>query len=105
MSTDRHERTTIIWRGITIEIGYEADWLGLNAKYGHANAHLEIRAKHPERALLPVTDTGYRSYFHEPGTVEVLGGPEAFVIHWLDQEAKKTAWKKQEVTGQQLSLF
>ncbi len=29
-------------------------------------AHLEIRSIKPERAPLPITETGYRSHFHQP---------------------------------------
>jgi hypothetical protein len=93
----------IRWEGIPIEVSYEADWLGCNAKYGHENAHIEIRTPHKE--LLPVTDTGYRSYFLAAGIVEAFGDLAGFVIHWLDQEAKSTKWKKQQVSGQQLQLF
>lgn len=52
-----------------------------------------------------MTETGYRSLFHEPGPVEAAGGPAAFVENWLNLEAKSRAWRRQEVTGQQLSLF
>jgi hypothetical protein len=32
-------------------------------------AHLAIRSVAPERAPLPITETGYLSHFHQPGDV------------------------------------
>ena len=77
----------LTWQGIAIEARY---W---PRKWG-VTAHLEIESVLPERAPLPITDTGYRSHFHQPGTIEALGGDVvAQVIAWLDQEAVKPAWR------------
>lgn len=97
--------STIVWGGITIQISYEADWLGCNAKYGHRNSHLELRSINPPNAPNPMTETGYRSVFLEAGTVEEFGGPLAYVKLLLDGAAKSMAWKRREVQGEQLSLF
>ena len=99
------EIITAVWRGITIEITYEADWLGCNAKHGHNASHLEVRALSPEREPLPVSETGYRSHFMIAGAVEAYGGLEEYVTGWLDQEAEKTSWKDQQAATRQLSLF
>ena len=88
-----------MWRAIEIEAVYTPlKW--------NTIAHLEIRAISPERAPLPITETGYRSHFHQPGTVEGLGGDVvAQVVAWLDEEANSPAWRKREEAVRQLSLF
>ncbi len=94
------------WQGIVVSVSYEADWLGMSKSFPEgAISHLEIQAVSPERAVLPVTDTGYRSQFLRPGTVEGMGGAVAYAKAWLDDAAKAPAWKKREETSRQLSLF
>lgn len=67
----------IVWRGITIEIRYEERWLDSDGPY--STAHLELRALEPERAPLPMTETGYRSHFAPASVIAEAGGPVAFV--------------------------
>ncbi len=87
------------WQGIEIEAVYTP------LKWGMM-AHLEVRSTHPERAPLPITDTGYRSHFHTPGTIEALGGDVvAQVIAWLDEEARKTHWQAYLNASSQGDLF
>lgn len=87
------------WNGIEIEARY---W---PLKWG-AIAHLEIQSISPERAPLPITSTGYRSHFHQPGTVEAQGGDVvAQVIAWLDEEAAGADWKAHIEANRQGSLF
>ena len=86
----------MVWSGITIEVSYNPNDI-------MSHAHLELRSE--GKAHLPVTDTGYRSEFLPRGKVEEHGGPEAYVTLWLDGSAKSTAWKKRQITGEQLSLF
>lgn len=93
-----YQISRIRWQGIKIEIRYTPDWGG-----GYT-AHLELQSI-PKRTPLPVTETGYRSYFHPQGIVEEAGGAEAFVTAWLDHEARKPAWRAQQDAGRQLSLF
>lgn len=87
----------LVWEGITIDARYRPHYCG--------GTHLELHVIDPPRAPLPVTDTGYRSHFHKLGDVEAAGGPAAYTTAWLDHEAKDRKWKRQQVTGQQLSLF
>ncbi|MET4898526.1 hypothetical protein RN629_15425 [Sphingomonadaceae bacterium jetA1] len=61
------QRYRLDWQGIEIEARY---W---PIKWG-AIAHLEIESVAPERAPLPISATGYRSHFHQPGTIEANGG-------------------------------
>jgi hypothetical protein len=51
---------TLVWNGIRIEIRCCQSWSESYERiYGHPLAHLEIDAIDPERAPLPVTETGY----------------------------------------------
>lgn len=97
MSTEIH---TFTWEGIEIELTHVPE------AYGGAIAHLEVRSINPERAPLPIAETGYRSHFHPVGTVEVgEGNLVEQVTAWLDEEAKSKAWKKYVEDSRQYSLF
>lgn len=97
---------TIDWQGITVEIVYEPNWLNLANRTGDlASAHLEIRSIKPERAPLPITETGYRSHFLHPGEIDLLGGPVAYVQTWLDEMAESKEWLEYETSRRQLTLF
>ena len=86
-------------QGIEIEATYTP------LKWGMI-AHLEIRSVNPEGAPLPITSTGYRSHFHEPGTIEARGGDVvAQVIAWLDKEAARPAWRRHRDACRQGRLF
>jgi len=81
------------WRGITIEATY-------TPRQWRSAADLELRSVAPDRAPLPVNETGYRSHFHPVGTIEAHGGEVvAQVIAWLDAEACKPAWRDREAAG------
>lgn len=89
----------LTWQGIEIEAIYTPRKWGITA-------HLEIHSIQPERAPLPITETGYRSHFHPCGTVEAAGGDVAAqVTAWLDEEAKKPEWQAYLAQSRQLSLF
>jgi hypothetical protein len=95
----------IVWRGIAVDIGYDPVWLNLTAIKGSAPAHLELRAVEPERAPLPVTETGYRSHFTTSDIVANAGGPAAYVVAWLDREATWPERTVRQAKAAQLSLF
>jgi hypothetical protein len=87
------------WRGIDIEVTYDPDGYGVVS-------HLEVRSIEPPRAPLPITNTGYRSHFHEHGTVEQNGSDVvALVKVWLDDEAAKPEWQRYEQASRQGELF
>src|SRR5690606_2796113 len=75
--TRHYEHHEIVWNGVRIAISYEPRWLSLSDDYGLDTAHLEIEAIEPERAMLPITETGYRSHFTTAATVDGYGGPVA----------------------------
>lgn len=104
-STRNIARQQIVWRGITIEIDYEAAWLGSDTIGGMRVAHLQLRSVEPLRAPLPVTETGYRSHFINRDQIAELGGPVAYTESWLDQAAMSDAWRAYEQASRQLSLF
>lgn len=104
-STRHYEHHEITWRGIRIALSYEPRWLNLSDEYGLDTAHLEIEAVQPKRAMLPITETGYRSHFTSAATVASYGGPVAFVRAWLDEEAASPAWRRQAEAARQLALF
>lgn len=96
----------IDWRGITVEIRYQPNWLHFHEEiFGTPLAHLEVESVVPAKAELPFTETGYRSHFCSPADIEEKGGPEAFVRAWLDHEASRRAWKDRQDAARQMSLF
>lgn len=97
---------TIDWQGINVEIVYEPNWLNIaNRDSDLPCAHLDIRSIKPERAPLPISETGYRSHFLHPGEIDLLGGPVAYVQTWLDEMAESKEWREYVVSSRQLSLF
>ena len=97
---------SIDWRGITIEVSYEPDWMqSVSSHLGAPLAHLQVRSVQPERAALPVSETGYRSRFLAAAEVVDLGGPAAYVRGWLDAMSKDEAWLASEDASRQLSFF
>lgn len=103
--TRHYEHHEITWHGIKIAVSYEPRWLSLSDEYGLDTAHLEIEAITPERAMLPITETGYRSHFTNAETVNSYGGPVAFVLAWLNEEAATPAWQRRADAARQLALF
>lgn len=98
------ETFRIVWQGIEVEIVYQPDWL--NSSDGpYPRAHLTITSISPNRAPLPITETGYRSHFLTADLVADYGGPEAYVRAWLDHEAGSKAWKRKVVEARQLRLL
>lgn len=88
-----------MWQGVEIEAVYTPLQWGVIA-------HLAIRSIAPEGAPLPITSTGYRSHFHQPGTIEAHGGDVvAQVIAWLDEEAAKPEWRAHIERSRQGDLF
>ena len=89
----------ITWRGITIEVTYFPNkWNSI--------AHIEVRSIHPERAPIPITETGYKSHFLPIGILEENQITAAeMILQWIEKEAESTAWKNLEQSTKQLSLF
>lgn len=94
----------IDWNGISVEVSWEPSWLSQPENH-YAIGHLQLRSVAPERAPLPVTETGYRSLFINPQAVMDEGGPLAFVGAWLDCEARNPEWRAQQESARQFALF
>ena len=100
------QRFQMRWQGIVIEVRYCAGYsASYEEVYGHVLAHLEIEALQPAHAPLPISETGYRSHFDRVDNIEAAGGPEVFARAWLDHDAAGPAWKAQQETARQGSLF
>lgn len=97
---EQHPQTyRFMWQGIDIEATY-------TPRKWSIIAHLEIRSIAPAGAPLPITRTGYRSHFHECGTIEGHGGDVvAQVTAWLDEEATKPDWQAQVAHSKQGELL
>ena len=91
------------WNGIEIEIRWNADYVAFDD--GNSMAHLEVMSLKPERAPLPITETGYRSHFIFRNEVERMGGPEAYVEAWIAEVANTPVWRNAEAASHQLALF
>ncbi|CAM3738277.1 hypothetical protein [Litorimonas haliclonae] len=91
----------LIWQGIEIEARYDPQYCESIV------AHLEIQAIKPERTRLPVTETGYRSHFHNIGMIERDYGGDviACVEDWLDEASKDKSWQDYVEASRQGSLF
>ncbi|ONF47353.1 hypothetical protein [Methylobacterium radiotolerans] len=97
------EKHTARWRGVALRIQWEPQFLNTGARV--QPGHLQIESIDPQRAPLPITATGYLSWFTSPALVQDSGGPVAFVLQWLDAEASGPAWAQAETDRRQLSLF
>ena len=94
------------WRDVTLSVSYEPKWLDPEGRFPlTATAHLEVKVIAPRGALLPVTDTGYRSHFLAPGVAERAGRALAYTTAWLDEAAKSPTWQRKDFASRQLSLF
>ena len=87
----------IDWQGITLSVTYTPQGrLPVN--------HLAIKVVAPVGGTLPITETGYRSYFFYDD-IAPLGGPIAYVRAWLDEAAQSPEWQERQQATQQLALF
>lgn len=69
-------------------------------------AHLEIESINPDRAPLPITETGYRSHFFHTGTIDLSDfDPVTEVRNWIEKEAASPKWQKMILADRQMSLF
>lgn len=82
-----------------MEIRHTSRWLNLD------HDHVEIITVSPERAALPITETGYRSHFLHGQHLTEVGGPVAYVTAWLDAASQSTDWKARSEAARQGSLF
>ena len=96
---DLFEVHTFVWQDIEIEFKYwPLKW--------DVISHLEIRSVSPEKEPLPITETGYKSHFFQPDSVEFVNGSIVeTVIQWLDKEAQSKEWLDYVEKSRQGDLF
>lgn len=96
---DTFETYTFQWEGIEIEVIYWPLIWGVTS-------HLEIRSLLPERAPLPITETGYKSHFFAPESVDLETQSIVEIVQeWLDSEAKSKDWVRYVEDSRQGDLF
>lgn len=96
---------TLIWQSYVIEVRYDPDPFNMVSHNGEAMSHIEIRTVNPEKAALPITETGYKSHFTPRGNIDEYDSPVVFVKEWLDHEAQSECWKNAQNEVRQMSLF
>jgi len=103
MSEKKSKNLSIDWQGIEIQLTYWPRWSHLEA--GELVSLVQIQSINPNRARLPITETGYLSHFFY--TEKALPNEEIreLVIDWLDEEAESKAWKDRLREGKQFTLF
>ena len=90
---------------------YEFEWCGTRVLLRHVHKfcgvieRLEIKTIDPEKAPLPITETGYRSHFVDEAIINAYGNPLAYVLAWLDEAAINPEWQRQKEVSNQYSLF
>lgn len=90
------------WNGINIEVHYAPIYFKLGNDY--TLSHIDVYSEN-ERPL-PITETGYRSHFFEAREIDGYADVWAYVLDWLNQEARTNYdWKIFEQNSKQLTLF
>jgi hypothetical protein len=106
MPSENKQIFPLHWNGIDIEVSYDPNWSPAYFEiYGEHMAHLECRTIVPEKARLPITETGYKSHFAPTSVFDNEGGPVAFIQKWLDSEAQSREWLDYLEEQRQPSLF
>jgi hypothetical protein len=88
---------------------YRLQWDGIGVTVRHCPDqwniidHIEVMSDN--RVPLPITETGYRSHFLNKALIEPYGDAAAFVLAWLEEEARSAEWQTYKLGSQQLSLF
>lgn len=97
MNTDArgYDTFTLDWHDRVVEVSFQANWL--NTGYWH----IELRCAEP----LPVTTTGYRSYFVPTASLADQSEIKACVSACLNAAADTPAWRKHLEDTRQLKLF
>ena len=86
------------WRGITCRVKH-------TPRYFDYADHVELFVVRLKGAILPITDTGYRSEFLSAAELASAGGALAFITTLLEREAKTKRWQKRDFESRQLRLF
>ena len=95
-------QTAMTWQDIEISIYYKPRWIKSSSI-----SHLEIHSLEPDRAPLPVTETGYKSHFFHSDEIFFEMALKQMVEQWLDEAAQSPKWQAYTSSqqNQQLLLF
>ncbi len=104
---ENREVFNITWQGIDIEITcYEPHYMKSHRNiYGFGMFHIEVKSISPERAPLPITETGYKSIFIAEPELAGKGGSLKYVTSYIDQVAKSEKWRNCQKNSRQFNLF
>lgn len=89
----------LVWRHVTARVRHTRDYLS------SGQDHIELTIIQPKDAILPITETGYRSHFIASDQLAAAGGPTQFLLEWIERESKTKRWQQTELRWRQLSLF
>ena len=95
------------WGGIKIAVSQRARPFGgaFRESHGHDLIHVEVRSVCPERAPLPITETGYKSLWVIDENLEQFSDAAAYVKLLLDEAAQSKDWQTAEQQAAQYNLF
>ncbi len=93
--SDGYETFELVWQERTVAVSYQPNWLNTG------QWHIELRCA--ER--LPVTETGYRSYFVPTDGFADRDEIAACITAWLETAADTPTWQKHLEDSRQLKLF
>ena len=104
---NREKRITEIdWQGIKIDVHCTPSYSPYFEKaYGYPLVHIELYVTDPQRAPLPITETGYRSHFTPAPNLDEWKDEVEFITAWLDDAAQSPEWIKQYEASKQGNLF
>lgn len=99
MKKRKSKTYSFTWCGRLLAIRHTHDYLV------RGQDHVEVIVRKPVKAILPITETGYRSHFIDGEELAESGGPVLFVQAWLEREAATKEWRDKVVRLAQLELF
>jgi hypothetical protein len=99
MKKRKSKTYSLTWSGRMLAIRHTRDYLV------RGQDHIEVFVRKPVKAMLPITETGYRSYFIDGEELATHGGPVLFVQAWLEREAATKEWRDKLAKLAQLELF
>lgn len=102
---DKYQIEIIEWCNYQIKVMYAYDPMRMAEYYDEPMSHIQIVTIEPERAALPITDTGYKSHFIPESNIAKYGSAKDYVLAWLNEAATSPAWIKAEEERRQYSLF
>ena len=102
--TERQSTTVeIVWQGITLSVTHTKAYFGAGSEY--EVDHIAVESISPEKARLPITETGYRLHFIHGSKIEPFGDAVSYVRAALEGAAQSKAWLDYVTSSKQLSLF